>query len=371
MSVSSDVPATWMPVGESTFEKAPSSDPHEGGGDGGSGMWTVDVPDVLRKPFGPPGELRWQAHDDAWHSYLDGNAVIPHRWLLIQTMVTSVMRRHILGMLGVRPGWRTLDIGTGFGPIPMELAALEPIEAFGVDVDPSVLSAADRVRIEVEGRGGLHTGSVVNFSLGDAYGLTHSHQSIDLVTARFVFQHLRHHHLAISEMARVVKPGGLACVIDVDDGLSVTHPEPSSAYRLLADAVSAMQTLHGGGRDVARRMPAMLDRGGFEIRAVLALPDAEYRSSGPGDVNRMLLLDRFLAARGALIGGGFLASDEFDGALEEFSAETIAAECIVVTHLAVIGERRPPKAAQDLANPRPTCSQPGGSSAPSPDVVEP
>jgi SAM-dependent methyltransferase len=263
-------------------------------------------------------------------------------------MATSVMRRHILGMLGVQPGWRTLDIGTGFGPIPMELAALTPIEAFGVDVDSNVLQAADRVRIEVERRGGLQAGSLVDFAIGDAYGLAQSDQSIDLVTARFVFQHLRDHPVAISEMARVVKPGGLVCVIDVDDGLSVTYPEPSPAYRLLADAVSAMQTLHGGGRDVARRLPAMLDLGGFEIRAVLALPDAEYRTSRPDDLNRLLLVDRFLAARGALIERGFLASDQFDSALAEFSSEITAAQCVVATHLAVIGRRRTPEAALDV-----------------------
>lgn len=338
MSAASDSPVTSMPVGEPpAFEGAPSRDRRAESGDG---ILTDDAPDVLRGPSGPSGDVRWRAHDDAWQSYLDGNNDIPHRWLLIQTMVTSVMRRHILGMLGVQPGWRTLDIGTGFGPIPMELAALAPIEAFGVDVDSNVLQAADRVRIDVEGRGGFQPGSLVNFAVGDAYGLTHSDRSIDLVTARFVFQHLRDHPVAISEMARVVKPGGMACVIDVDDGLSVTYPEPSIAYRLLADAVSAMQALHGGGRDVARRLPTMLDLGGFEVRAVLALSDAEYRSSRPGDLNRVLLVDRFLAARDPLIEGGLLTSDQFDGALAEFSSEIVASQCGVVTQLAVIGQRR-------------------------------
>jgi ubiquinone/menaquinone biosynthesis C-methylase UbiE len=345
MSASSNTPATTLLVGDSAFETRSSRDPVAGGGDG---IWTVNGPEVLPRHGGPSGDARWHAHDDAWHSYLDANNDIPHRWLLMQTMATSVMRRHILGMLGVRPGWRTLDIGTGFGPIPMELAALEPVEAFGVDVDSTVLQAADRVRTEVEGRGGFQSGSALNFALGDAYRLAHSDQSIDLVTARFVFQHLRDHSVAIAEMARVVKPGGLACVIDVDDGLSVTHPEPSPASRLLTDAVSAMQAFHGGGRNVARRLPAMLDFGGFEIRAVLALPDASYRTSIPGDLNRLILVDRFLAARSSLIEGGFLASDQFDGALTEFSREISAAECIVVTHLAVIGQRRPPNAARDV-----------------------
>src|ERR1700722_16283692 len=156
----------------------------------GVGLPRVNVSDALRNYSAPHGDFRWQTLDAAWVSYVDRNSEIPHRWLLIQTMATSVLRRHILAMLAVQPGWRTLDIGTGFGPIPMELASLAPIEAHGIDVDSSVLQAADRGRLDVDGRGGFHAGSQVSFAVGNAYGLTQDDRSIDLVTARFVFQHL-------------------------------------------------------------------------------------------------------------------------------------------------------------------------------------
>ena len=303
-------------------------------------MRTVNFADDSPGFSGPNEAARWQVIDDVWNSHLDGIRDSPHRWLWTQTMATSVMRRHILTILGVQSGWRTLDIGTGFGPIPMELAALAPIEATGIDSDTTVLRQADRIRMEVEKRGGFHTGSRVTFAVGDAYELAQNDGSIDLLTARFVLQHLHDHSLAVSEMVRVVKPGGLACVIDVDDGLSVSYPEPSRAYRLLADSVSALQTAHGGGRDIGRKLPTMLDHAGFDVRVVLALPDAGYRASKPGDLDRTLLVDRFLTSKGALIDGGFLSPDQFDDALEEFSSEIRAAECVVVTHLAVIGQRR-------------------------------
>jgi ubiquinone/menaquinone biosynthesis C-methylase UbiE len=302
-------------------------------------MRTGDLADGVPSLPEPNGATPWQVIDDAW-THLDRKRDMPHRWLWTQTMATSVMRRHILTLLGVQPGWRTLDIGTGFGPIPMELAALAPIEATGIDTDTAVLREADRVRAEVESRGGFHIESQVNFAAGDAYELVQDNQSTDLVTARFVLQHLRDPSAAVSEMARVVRPGGLVCVIDVDDGLSVTYPEPSAAFRLLADAVSAMQTIHGGDRDIGRKLPSMLDRGGFDVRAVLALPDAGYRTSKPGDLDRRLLVDRFRTAKAVLIEGEFLTPGEFDDALAEFSSEIRAAECVVVTHLAAIGHRR-------------------------------
>lgn len=100
---------------------------------------------------GPQGNVGWQVIDGAWKVYLEGDIDIPHGWLVVQTMAKSLMRRHVLSMLGVRRGWGTLDIGTGFGPIPMELATLAPVEAVGVDVDATVLQEADHMRVKVEG----------------------------------------------------------------------------------------------------------------------------------------------------------------------------------------------------------------------------
>ncbi len=281
----------------------------------------------------------WQTLDSALTSYLNTRTDIPNRWLLIQTLATSEMRRRVLATLEVQPGWRTLDVGTGFGSVPMELAAMVPVDAVGIDLDESTLAVAETVRVDVAGRDGFLAGSHVTFLAGDAYALDEPDASVDLATARFLFQHLRDHATAAAELARVVRPGGLACLIDVDDGLSLTHPEPSEAYLRLTRALTAMQECQGGGRQVARTLPARLDQVGFDVVAVLVLPQAAYRSSKPGDMNRTLLVDRFLAARGELV-EGFISADEFDECLRRFAAEITTGECAVEAHLAVIGRRR-------------------------------
>jgi ubiquinone/menaquinone biosynthesis C-methylase UbiE len=288
-------------------------------------------------PDDTPG---WHAIDAAFASYLDAREDVPHRWLLIQTLATSVMRRQLLGVLGVQPGWRTLDIGTGFGPLPMELAALVAVDAVGIDLDISLLQAAESVRADVAAHGGFLPASRVSFVPGDAYAVEEPDASFDLATARFVFQHLSDHARAVAEVARLVRPGGLACIIDVDDGLSLTHPEPSEAYRLLTDALTTMQGRSDAGRRVARTLPARLDGAGFDIRAVLAIPQAEYRSSRPGEPQRRLLIERFVAARQDLVTGGFLSADQFDDALSRFTVEVTGPQCTVEAHLAVVGQRR-------------------------------
>jgi len=245
----------------------------------------------------------------------------------------------LLALLGVLPGWRTLDVGTGFGPVPMELAVAARVDAVGIDVDESVLQIAEAVRAEAAGRDAFIPGSRVTFTQGDVFDIQHPDASFDLTTARFVFQHLQSHASAASELARVVRPGGLVCLVDVDDGLSVTYPEPSAAYMRLTETLTAMQERRGGGRTVARTLPARLDEAGFDVLSVLLIPEAGYGPSQPGDLNRTFLLERFRAARQELV-EEFISADEFDACLEQFAVEIVPAECVAGAHLAVIGRRR-------------------------------
>lgn len=73
--------------------------------------------------------------------------------------------------------------------------------------------------------------------------------------------------------------------------------------------------------------------------AVLVLPQAAYRSSQPGDLNRTLLVDRFLAARDGLV-EEFISADEFHDCLGCVADEITIGECAVEAHLAVVGRRR-------------------------------
>jgi len=272
-------------------------------------------------------------------AYLETGIDVPNRWLLIQTLATAASRRRLLATLGVQAGWRILDVGTGFGSTPMESAVLAPVDAMGIDADESMVDVTEAVRIEAAKRGCFVPGSRVTFLSGDAYALSHPDASFDLATARFVFQHLRNPAGAASELARVVKPGGLACLVDVDDGLSVTYPEPSADYRRLAEALTAMQERAGGGRHVARTLPARLDAAGFDVLGVHLIPVAQYRSSQPGDVNRTFLVERFRTARSDMV-GQFISEDECDECLNRFAAEIVPAECVAGAHLAIIGRRR-------------------------------
>jgi hypothetical protein len=108
--------------------------------------------------------------------------------------------------------------------------------------------------------------------------------------------------------------------------------------RRLRDALTAMQGDRGGGRCVGRTLPALLDHAGFDVQAVLVLPQASYRSSQPDDLARAHLVGRFLDARPALV-EGYVPADEFDDCVAQLASETTTGELVVEAHLAAVGRR--------------------------------
>jgi hypothetical protein len=222
----------------------------------------------------------------------------------------------------------------------MELAAIAPVRAVGVDVDAEVLKAAESLEASAAKAGGFSPGRDIGFEVGDAYALPRPDKSLDRATARFVFQPLVDPPSAGAELARVVRRGGLAWLIDVDEGLSFSHPPASAAYRRLAGALGAQQEGRGGDRRVGRTLPALLDQCGSPSCRSSSCPKrptgrrgratsvGPFSSSGSGEL------------RPELVGDGFIEAGGFDDCLERFAAEVTERVCTVENHLAVVGRRR-------------------------------
>jgi ubiquinone/menaquinone biosynthesis C-methylase UbiE len=112
----------------------------------------------------------------------------------------------------LRPGMRLLDVGCGPGSITRGLAErLAPGEVVGLDLSPDALAVA---REDAAARGLAY----LRYELGSVYELPFADASFDAVFAHQVLQHLREPRAALVEMLRVLKPGGLVAVRDVDWG---------------------------------------------------------------------------------------------------------------------------------------------------------
>ncbi len=284
-------------------------------------------------------EARFGAIDQAY-SRLAATAPPERRWLLIQTLASVGPRRTLLRSLPIRAGLRILDMGCGFGASTLEVAALAATRVVGIDTDRPVLAVARTALGDAGRAGGVDPGASVGFAAGDAYRLPFPDHSFDLVFSRFVFQHLADPARAATEVARVLVAGGMACIVDVDDGLSISEPAPSAAFERLAAALRASQTAAGGDRRIGRRLAGLLDQAGLSPNPVLVLPQAAYHRPEPGDAERALMLERLGAARAGIVGGGHMTASAFDADLAAFAREEPGPTCEIEAHLAVLATRR-------------------------------
>ena len=112
----------------------------------------------------------------------------------------------------LRPGMRLLDVGCGPGSITRGLAQrLAPGEVVGLDLSRETLAAA---REDAAARGLTN----LTYTEGSVYELPFPDQSFDVAYAHQVSQHLREPAAALREMLRVLRPGGLVGIRDVDWG---------------------------------------------------------------------------------------------------------------------------------------------------------
>jgi SAM-dependent methyltransferase len=95
-----------------------------------------------------------------------------------------------------------LDSGCGTGALAFALAPLVA-EVVGVDVEGDYLEAARKA-----------APANVRFVEGDAQALPFGYGMFDLSACHRVLHHLRRPELAVSELARVTRPGGRILVVD-------------------------------------------------------------------------------------------------------------------------------------------------------------
>ena len=161
----------------------------------------------------------------------------------------------------LRAGTRVLDCGCGPGSITLDLAAVvAPGEVVGVDLEPRQVQGARALAAE---RGVENVGFAVEnvgFAVGDVYALPFADGSFDAVFANTVMTHLRHPVAVLQEVRRVLRPGGVAGVRDVDHW--VVAP-PTSTLDAYLDLVLKVRAFNGGAFGRARHQRAWLLEAGF------------------------------------------------------------------------------------------------------------
>lgn len=182
--------------------------------------------------------------------YTHGHAeavLASHRWRTAENSAG-----YLLPHLG--PTTHLLDVGSGPGTITCDLAD----RVAQVTAVEQTHEARDLTRGEAEKRG-VQT---IECLVGDVHDLDLPEDSFDVVHAHQVLQHLPDPVVALREMRRVCRPGGLVAVRDADHEAITWHPGDPALDRWL-ELVRRVHRATSGEPDAGRRLLSWVQEAGF------------------------------------------------------------------------------------------------------------
>lgn len=113
--------------------------------------------------------------------------------------------------LAHKPG-RVLDVATGTADLALQIAATHPAcTVVGVDPSANMLELGKRKVAQRK------LASRIELALGDAQALAFADDSFDAATIAFGIRNVPDRLLGLREMARVVRPGGKVCVLELGE----------------------------------------------------------------------------------------------------------------------------------------------------------
>jgi len=126
--------------------------------------------------------------------------------------------------LGLKPGMTAVDVGCGLGYLGYTYWPYfgKGGRYFGVDISPELIREAEDIAKE------WSKGGEASFKVGDAYNLPFPDDFADLAMCHIVLIHLEKPELALAEMIRMAKPGGLIMCQEPDNvSTMLTRQYPS------------------------------------------------------------------------------------------------------------------------------------------------
>ncbi|HSR67290.1 MAG TPA: methyltransferase domain-containing protein [Acidobacteriota bacterium] len=181
------------------------------------------------------------------------------------SILNEILNEGYLRQMGLKPGQRVLDVGSGLGQFAQIMARTVAPDGMvlGIERDPQQMATARRL---------LNSGEAaqdpvpLKFRRGDALKLPllpDEVESFDVVHARFLLEHVPNPGDVIRQMLRAVRPGGRIILSDDDHSTFNPTPEPAGFPALWQAYLRSYDRL-GNDPFIGRRLVALLHEAGLK-----------------------------------------------------------------------------------------------------------
>ena len=222
------------------------------------------------------------------YRYVLGDSRVEAARLRAQARLWDPVAHALFDRIGVRRGWKVLEVGPGQGSLHLELR--RRIRGPADAVERSGRFAADLRRACA--RDGFGEGTLWQCDLADA-PLPASRYH--LIFARWVFLFLPDPEAHLRQLVRALRPGGVLAIQDYHrETLGMVPTPPEWGDLLVADR--ALFASQGGNASIGARMPALFRRAGLEVTGV----EPEIKTGHPGSPVWAWISNYFLSVMGQM-----------------------------------------------------------------------
>jgi len=122
--------------------------------------------------------------------------------------IDKIWRRKAIKQLRSIPVKKIIDIATGTGDFAIAALKLNPEEVIGLDISAGMLAVGEQKMIKNK------VNSIIKMQLGDSENIPYDSNYFDALTVGFGVRNFENLELGLTEMLRVLKPGGKAVILE-------------------------------------------------------------------------------------------------------------------------------------------------------------
>ena len=122
--------------------------------------------------------------------------------------IDKLWRRKAIKQLRSIPVKKIIDIATGTGDFAIAALKLNPEEVIGLDISAGMLAVGEQKMIKNK------VDSIIKMQLGDSENIPYDSNYFDALTVGFGVRNFENLELGLTEMLRVLKPGGKAVILE-------------------------------------------------------------------------------------------------------------------------------------------------------------